>query len=159
MKPRNIRPWLPLCAALLMTGAAHAQRAAKDVVLDQVAAPLLAVAAPSTRSDAMVVSVLVESPDGTLRPRSTNSLFRTGAKLSLYQGNGPGGLMKGRQMAIDLGKYDWSVGVSDVGLTGHADVIVRKRGTGQLFLLQGSTKGFAKPVLLGTGMGIYDKAT
>ena len=40
-----------------------------------------------------------------------------------------------------------------------ADVIVRTRGTGQLFLLQGSTKGFAKPVLLGTGMGIYDKAT
>ena len=62
-------------------------------------------------------------------------------------------------MAIDLRRTTGSIGVSDVGLTGHADVIVRKKGTGQLYLLQGSTKGFAKPVLLGTGMGIYDKAT
>jgi hypothetical protein len=94
------------------------------------------------------------NPDG-----APDSLFRTGARLSLYKGNGPGGLMKGRPMAIDLGAYDWTVGVSDVGLTGHADVIVRKKGTGRLYLLQGSTKGFARPVLLGTGMGIYDKAT
>ena len=36
---------------------------------------------------------------------------------------------------------------------------MRKKGTGQLYLLPGSTKGFAKPVLLGTGMGIYDLAT
>ena len=94
------------------------------------------------------------NPDG-----APDSLFRTGAKLSLFQGNGPGGLMKGRQMAIDLTGFDWSIGVSDVGLTGHADVIVRKKGSGKLYLLQGSTKGFARPVLLGTGMGIYDKAT
>jgi hypothetical protein len=94
------------------------------------------------------------NPDG-----APDSLFRTGARLSLYKGNGPGGLMTGRQMAIDLGAYDWTVGVSDVGLTGHADVIVRKKGTGRVYLLQGSTKGFAKPVLIGTGMGIYDKAT
>jgi N-acetylmuramoyl-L-alanine amidase-like protein/VCBS repeat protein len=94
------------------------------------------------------------NPDG-----APDSLFRAGARLSLYKGNGPGGLMKGRQMAIDLGAYDWTVGVSDVALTGHADVIVRKKGTGRVYLLQGSTKGFAKPVLIGTGMGIYDKAT
>ena len=49
--------------------------------------------------------------------------------------------------------------MSDVGLTGHADVVVRKRGTGQLYLLPGSTRGFGKPVLLGTGMEIYDLAT
>ena len=36
---------------------------------------------------------------------------------------------------------------------------MRKKGTGQLYLLQGSTKASAKPVLLGTGMGIYDLAT
>ncbi|HWM72793.1 MAG TPA: FG-GAP-like repeat-containing protein [Nocardioides sp.] len=94
------------------------------------------------------------NPDG-----APDSLFRTGAKVSLYQGNGPGGLMRGRQMGIDLGGFDWSVGVSDVGLTGHADLIVRKKGTGKLYLLQGSTRGFARPVLLGSGMGIYDKAS
>jgi hypothetical protein len=94
------------------------------------------------------------NPDG-----APDSLIRKGAALSLYKGNGPGGLMNGRRMGLDLGGYDWAVGVSDVGLTGHADLVVRKKGTGRLFLLQGSTKGFAKPVLLGTGMGIYDKAT
>ena len=46
-----------------------------------------------------------------------------------------------------------------MGLSGHPDLIVRKKGTGQVYLLQGSTNGFAKPVLLGTGMGIYDLAT
>ena len=67
--------------------------------------------------------------------------------------------MNGRQMQIDMSPFDWTVGVSDVGLTGHADVVVRKRGTGELWLLPGSTKGFGKPLLLGTGMEIYDKAT
>jgi hypothetical protein len=38
-------------------------------------------------------------------------------------------------------------------------VIVRKKGSGQLWLLPGSAAGFGTPVLLGTGMGIYDKAT
>jgi len=79
--------------------------------------------------------------------------------LSLFKGNGPGGLMNGRKMALGVGQFDWIVGISDVGLTGHADVVVRKRGTGQLYLLPGSTKGFGKPVLLGRGTGIYDRAT
>jgi hypothetical protein len=93
------------------------------------------------------------------RDGAPDTLYRKGGTLSLFKGNGPGGLMSGRQMRIDLSRYDWTVGVSDVGLTGHADVIVRKRGTGQLYLLQGSTSGFAKPVLIGRGNGVFDKAT
>ena len=75
--------WLPLCAALFLASAAHAQRAAKDVVLDQVAAPIVMSGATTVRNDAMVVSVLVESPDGTLRPRSTETLFRTGERFRI----------------------------------------------------------------------------
>jgi hypothetical protein len=93
------------------------------------------------------------------RDGAPDALYRNGGTLSLFKGNGPGGLMGGRQMGLDLKPFDWVIGVSDVGLTGHADVIVRKRGTGQLWLLPGSTRGFGTPVLLGTGMGIYDKAT
>lgn len=83
MKPKSIRLWTPLCAAIVFAGSAHAQRAAKDVVLDQVAAPIVMSSAPASRNDAMVVSVLVESPDGTLRPRSTESLFRTGERFRI----------------------------------------------------------------------------
>ncbi len=88
-----------------------------------------------------------------------DSMFRRGGDISLFRGNGPGGLMSGRKLNIDLSKYDWTVGVSDVGLTGHADLVVRKRGTGQLWLLPGSVKGFRTPVLLGRGMRTYDKAS
>lgn len=83
MKTRFNRLWLPLAAAMLFAASAHAQRAAKDVVLDQVAAPILVSGAPAVRNDAMVVSVLVESPDGSLRPRSTEALFRTGERFRI----------------------------------------------------------------------------
>jgi hypothetical protein len=88
-----------------------------------------------------------------------DSLFRKGSTLMLYPGNGPGGLMEGRRLNLDLQQYDWTVGVSDVGLTGHADLVVRKRGTGELWLLPGSTKGFGNPVLIGRGMRAYDVVT
>jgi hypothetical protein len=93
------------------------------------------------------------------RDGAPDNLFRKGGRVSIFKGNGPGGLMGGRQMRLDLSAYDWTIGVSDVGLTGHADVIVRKKGTGQVWLLPGSTSGFGTPVLLGSGTGIYDKAT
>jgi hypothetical protein len=93
------------------------------------------------------------------RDGAPDSLFRKGPKLSMYKGNGPGGLMRGRQVRISLKPYDWTVGVSDVGLTGHADVIVRKRGTGQVWLLQATARGFRAPVLIGRGTVGYDKAS
>jgi len=86
-------------------------------------------------------------------------LYRKGGTLTVIRGNGPGGLTSAQRIGIDMRPFDWTIGVSDVGITGHADVIVRKKGTGQLWLLPGSAAGFGTPVLLGTGMGIYDKAT
>jgi hypothetical protein len=70
-------------AVLVVAGTAHAQgRMAKDIVLDQVAAPLVGttVASPA-RNDAVVVSVLLESPDGTLVSKSTETLFSTGDRF------------------------------------------------------------------------------
>jgi len=87
--------------AVLLTSTAHAAGTTKDIVLDRVLTP--AVSSITTTNaqtqDAMAVSVLLESPDGTLSPKSTNTLFRTGdrfrikllasrsAKVSLYNTN------------------------------------------------------------------------
>lgn len=52
----------------------------KDIVLERVRAP--AIGAPATSGgDAMAVSVLQEAPDGTLTPRATDRVFRTGDRF------------------------------------------------------------------------------
>ena len=94
------RPLISLFAsALLLASAAAQAQTAKDIVLDRVAAPVARPAATPASNDAMAISVLIESPDGSLAPRSTNSLFNTGdrfrikllasrsAKVSLYNTN------------------------------------------------------------------------
>jgi hypothetical protein len=87
-----------------------------------------------------------------------DSLFRSGSTLSLYPGNGPGGLVGGQRLSADVSAYDWIVGVSDLQLTGHSDLIVRAKATGRLYALTGSVKGFGTRRSLGGGMGIYDLA-
>jgi hypothetical protein len=87
-----------------------------------------------------------------------DSLFRNGSALSLYPGNGPGGLVGGKRLGLDVAAYDWVIGVSDLRVGGHSDVIVREKATGRLFALQGSAKGFGLRRALGGGMGIYDLA-
>jgi len=74
-----------MIAAFCIAAAPTAQAATKDVVLDRVVVPAYAPAtdvAP-VPGDAMVVSVLVAAADGTLTPKSTSSLFRTGDRLHL----------------------------------------------------------------------------
>jgi hypothetical protein len=87
-----------------------------------------------------------------------DSLFRKGNRLTLFPGNGPGGLTSGKPLGLDLSPYDWVVGISDVQLTGHADVVVREKATGDLWLLQGTATGFKTRRYLGGGMGVYDLA-
>jgi hypothetical protein len=58
----------------------------KDIVLDRITAAAVpvrpGVPAPVTvAGDAMIVSVLLESPNGTLTPKSTQTLFRTGDRF------------------------------------------------------------------------------
>ena len=83
-------------AAVLFAFSAQAATSTKDVVLERVTAPPVNAAPAAVSTDAMVVSVLLESPDGTLAPKSTETLFHTGdrfrikviasrdAKLSIY---------------------------------------------------------------------------
>ena len=90
---------------------------------------------------------------------SPDSLFRTGSTLSLYPGNGPGGLTGVQRLGVDVSDYDWVIGVSDLRVAGHSDVIVREKATGLLYALQGTRKlGFTSRRILGDGMGIYDLA-
>jgi hypothetical protein len=87
-----------------------------------------------------------------------DSLFRKGNRLTLFPGNGPGGLTGGKALGLDLSPYDWVVGVSDVLLTGHADLLVRERSSGDLYVIQGTTTGFSPRRYLASGMGDYDLA-
>ena len=88
-----------------------------------------------------------------------DSLFRSGSGLSLYPGNGPGGLTGAKKLGADVGGYDWVIGVSDLRINGHSDLIVREKATGFLYALQATaTKGITSRRILGEGMGIYDLA-
>jgi hypothetical protein len=89
---------------------------------------------------------------------SPDSLFRNGNKLTLFPGNGPGGLTSPKPLGLNLAPYDWVIGVSDVSLTGHADVILREKATGYLWLVQGTASGFKTRRFLAEGMGDYDLA-
>ena len=74
---------MSLSLGLLAASAAHAQATTKDIVLLRVSTPpqpAAVVQAPQP-GDAMAVSVLVESADGSLSPRGTDALFRTGDRF------------------------------------------------------------------------------
>ncbi len=92
------------------------------------------------------------------RDGAPDSLMRSGGTLRLYPGNGPGGLVnKVTTFGVNLKRYDWVVGVSDVTLGGHPDLVVREKATGYLWLLPGTPTGFAPRRFLAEGFGGYDK--
>ncbi len=74
-------------AALILVVVSHsawsADSSTKDIVLSRVAPPVAGATATlaTPADDAMVVSVLVESPNGTLTPRAVNASFRTGERF------------------------------------------------------------------------------
>ncbi|WP_372728119.1 FG-GAP-like repeat-containing protein [Nocardioides sp.] len=87
-----------------------------------------------------------------------DTLFRAGDQLRLYPGNGPGGLIGSSSLNVNLRRYDWVIGVSDVTLSGRPDLLVRKRSNGTLWLLQATAKGFTKPRYMASGLKGYDLA-
>ena len=89
-----------------------------------------------------------------------DSLIRQGGSLTaLRTATDPGGLSPPSRLRVDLSRYDWVIGVSDLHARGHPDLIVRQKGTGRLYALPGSPTGFRKPPLyLGQGLGGYDLA-
>jgi len=87
-----------------------------------------------------------------------DSLFRSGKKVSLYPGNGPGGFTGAKALKLNVKRYDWMVGVGDMGVNGHAGVVVRERKTGYLWLLPATASGFSGRMFLGQGFRGYDLA-
>lgn len=87
---------------------------------------------------------------------ASDTLVRQGRTLRVWHGNGPGGLTGSRDLPLDMRGYDWFTAISDVGLGGHPDLVVRVKGTGQLWLLHATATGFGHRELLGRGLGAYD---
>ena len=88
-----------------------------------------------------------------------DSILRKGRTLRLYPGNGPGGLVsKVRTFGLDLSPYNWVLGVGDAQRNGHADLLLREKASGNLYLLPGTSKGFRSRIYLGSGFGGYDLA-
>lgn len=107
MRVRVSRSLVLMGLVAAMSPAAQASGTTKDIVLDRLTAPAAAAtAAPGAASDAMAVSVLLESGDGTLIPRGTQHMFKTGdrfrvkvlasrdGKLAFYNTNPKGVLGK-----------------------------------------------------------------
>ena len=63
-----------------------------------------------------------------------------------------------RAFKVSVKQYDWMVGVGDMGVNGHSGLVVREKKTGYLWLLPGTTTGFAPRVFLGQGFKGYDLA-
>ena len=73
-----------MCAAVVAAAASGAvanTSTTKDIVLDRVTAPVRTAVPVAAATDAMAVSVLLESPDGSLTPKGTDTLFRTGDRF------------------------------------------------------------------------------
>lgn len=87
-----------------------------------------------------------------------DSIFRKGSMLTLYRGNGPGGLLNPKKLSLDVSAYDWVVGISSATLGSRPDLLVRRAGTGDLYRIPGTASGFGAPRLLTQGMEGYDLA-
>jgi hypothetical protein len=85
---------------------------------------------------------------------ASDSLFRTGDRLVLYPGNGPGGFTGRRTLDVSVAGYSWLVGIDDVDVTGHSDVVARSKADGRLWVLPGRPGQFRPRVpLLGDTSG------
>jgi hypothetical protein len=87
-----------------------------------------------------------------------DTLFRRNGAMSVYRGNGPGGLTGSKALSLNSKAYDWAVGISDVQLTGHSDLVFRSRSSEELYLVEATATGFGAPKLLGGGFGGFDLA-
>ncbi len=89
-----------------------------------------------------------------------DTIFRKNGAMAVYRGNGPGGLVGAKSLALNSKAFDWVVGISDVQMqpTGHSDLIFRSRGTKELYLVEATETGFGTPKLLGAGFEGFDMA-
>ena len=89
------------------------------------------------------------SAAGTPTARRTRC-SATATELTLFPGNGPGGLTgaQGAGRSTSRRTTGWSASATST-LTGHADLVVREKATGDLYLLQGTATGFAAAAVPG----------
>lgn len=85
-----------------------------------------------------------------------DSIFRANNRLTLYAGNGPGGLTSARSLGVNVSRYNLIFGVGDLGGGSSSDLIAREKKTSALYALQRTpTGGLAQPLYLGSAAG-YD---
>ncbi len=87
-----------------------------------------------------------------------DTIFRKNGAMAVFRGNGPGGLVGAKALTLNSKAFDWVVGISDVQLTGHSDLVLRARSTKELYLVEATETGFGTPTPLGGGFGDYDMA-
>lgn len=86
-----------------------------------------------------------------------DTFVRTRTALTLYLGNGPGGLTTKKAMTLPVKRYNLMIGISDVDLSGHGDLVARSRATGELWLIPGTVTGLQDPVAIAGGGPEYDR--
>ena len=76
-----------------------------------------------------------------------DNLFRVDNRLKVLRGNGPGGLTGSSTTvpSLDLTRYDWVLSPGDVNRDGRADLVVREKATGYLWLLAGDHAAATRP--------------
>ncbi len=87
-----------------------------------------------------------------------DTVFRKNGAMAIYRGNGPGGLVGAKMLTLNSKTFDWVIGVSDVRLTGHSDLVFRSRANKNLYLVEATETGFGAPTLLGTGFARFNMA-
>ena len=87
-----------------------------------------------------------------------DTLFRKNGEMSVFKGNGPGGLTGWSKLSLNSKAFDWVIGVSDVRMEGHSDLVFRERSTKDLYLVEATASGFGTPTLLRRRLGVFDMA-
>jgi hypothetical protein len=90
------------------------------------------------------------SPDSMVR--------RSDGSLVYYPGNGPGGLTGGTKVGALSSAYDWMLSVGDMSGDGRPDLLVRGKSSGTLYVLRGTSTGFAARATFLRGLGRFDLA-
>jgi len=70
-----------------------------------------------------------------------DSIFRADNRLTLYPGNGPGGLTNPTAMGIDVTRYNLIVGVANLTGGSFSDLVARQKKTAALYALRRTSSG------------------
>ena len=88
-----------------------------------------------------------------------DNMFRASNRLRMLRGNGPGGLTgSATTLSLDLTPYDWVLSPGDVDRDRRADLVVREKATGYLWLLPGRSGGYGARRFLAEGFAGYTLA-